>query len=165
MLILLKHKDSLLSVIVSYFHLKWTFATDFYSIIIKPFDHWPPPQKKWGSGGHPTLLFLRLKNVPWFEQSSPWHGSKLGRACFFFLPVHGSTKIAVVWDKALRVFRRASDLQIFTKHTESFVPDHGELCSGPRRSLLNHGRAEKTVLPSFVQTTAQGALFKPRNNL
>ena len=66
----------------------------------------------------------------------------------------------VVREKALRVFRRACDWQIFTKHTERFVPDHGELCSGPKRFLLNHGRTETTVLASFnpchdcfVQTT------------
>ena len=37
-----------------------------------------------------------------------------------FLPDRGSTKIAVVWDKALRVFNKDLQIASATKHTESF---------------------------------------------
>ena len=68
-------------------------------------------------------LFRVFKKDPWglnkarrgMDQSFPWHGSKLGRT--------GLISPSVVqqrspWSgtKALRVFRRARDLQIFTKH-------------------------------------------------
>ena len=73
--------------------------------------------------------------------------------------VRGSTKIAVVRNKALRGPEQSSlwsgtklsvclvkicKSRVRRNIRRALVPDHGELCSGPRRSLLNHGRADKT---------------------
>ena len=123
---------------------------------------WPPPEKKIEDWAATQPTFLTIKDCSVFEQSSPWfeqssRGLKAPRGMnqssaepvFTARPwlnkdrrgpdqssPWSGTKLYVVRNKALRVFSKDLQIASATNYTESFVPDYGDLCSGPRGALF-----------------------------
>ena len=99
---------------------QWKSAPYFYFIINKPSIVTEPP----GRPPNPPFFFNKKRLFRVFNKDR----RGLNKACrgmeqssvepVFFLPVRCSTEIAVVWDKALRVF--SEDLQLWSATASLF---------------------------------------------